>query len=112
MKEARGQNKLSQNLSLLMCYCSFAIGQFLILKSQSEKQAIELLFKFQIGPDRPLSNTNYSCVLRTYLFCELYSAFNGISHKNWFAVFFSSKPMEVFIRSSCHILRAEAQTNR
>ena len=43
MKEARGQNA-----SLLMCYCSFAVGQFLILKNQSEKQVIELLFKIKI----------------------------------------------------------------
>ena len=26
-----------------MCYCSFAIGHFLILKNPSERQAIELL---------------------------------------------------------------------
>ena len=57
MKEARGQNKLFQNASLLMRYCSFAIGQFLTLKNQSEKQAIELLFKVQISPDHPSSNT-------------------------------------------------------
>ena len=43
MKEAKGQYKLFQNASLLMCYCSFAIGQFLTLKSQSEKQAIVFL---------------------------------------------------------------------
>ena len=58
MKEARGQNKLFQNASRLMCYCSFAIGQFLTLKSQSEKQAIVLLFKVQISLDHPSSNTN------------------------------------------------------
>ena len=40
-----------------MCYCSFAIGQFLILKNQSERQAIELLFKVQIILDYPSSNT-------------------------------------------------------
>ena len=51
MKKARGQNKLFQNALLLMCYCCFAIGQFLSLKTQSEKQAIELLFKVQISPD-------------------------------------------------------------
>ena len=51
--EARGPNKLSQNASLLMYYCSFAIGQFLILKSQSEKQAIELLFKSSNQPGSP-----------------------------------------------------------
>ena len=58
MKEERGQNKLFQNASLLMCYCSFAIGQFLTLKNQSEKQVIVLLFKVQISPDHPSSNTN------------------------------------------------------
>ena len=58
MKEARGQNKLFQNALLLMCYCSFAIGQFLILKNQFERQAIELLFKVQISLDHPSSNTN------------------------------------------------------
>ena len=58
MKEARGKNKLFQNASLLMGYCSFAIGQFLILKNQSERQAIELLFKVQISLDHPSSNTN------------------------------------------------------
>ena len=41
-----------------MCYCSFASGYFLILKNQSERQAIELLFKVQISPDYPSSNTN------------------------------------------------------
>ena len=45
-----------------MCYCSFAIGQFLILKNQSERQAIELLFKVQVSPDHPSSSTNKSCV--------------------------------------------------
>ena len=45
MKEAGGQNKLFPNASLLMRYCSFAIGQCLILKNQSERQAIELLFE-------------------------------------------------------------------
>ena len=49
-----------------MCYCSFAIGQFLILKNQSERQAIELLFKVQISLDHPSSNTNKSCVF-TYI---------------------------------------------
>ena len=66
MKEARGQNKLFQNASLLMCYCSFAVGQFLTFKNQSEKQAIELLFKVQISPDHPSSKTNKSCLF-TYI---------------------------------------------
>ena len=68
MKDARGQNNLFQNASLLMCYCSFAIGQFLILKNQSERQAIELLFKVQISLDHPSSNTIRVVVLRTYPF--------------------------------------------
>ena len=58
MKEARGQNKLFQSATLLMCYRSFAIGQFLILKNQSERQTIELLFKVQISLDHSSSNTN------------------------------------------------------
>ena len=45
-----------------MRYCSFAIGQFLILKNQSERQTIELLFKVHISPNHPSSNTNLSCV--------------------------------------------------
>ena len=49
-----------------MCYCSFAIGQFLILKNQSGRQAIELLFKVQISPDHPSRNTNLSRVF-TYI---------------------------------------------
>ena len=60
MKEARGQNKLFQNASLLMCCCSFAIGHFLVLKNQSKRQAIESLFKVQISLDHPSSNTNCS----------------------------------------------------
>ena len=57
-ERSKGQNKLFQNASLLMCYCSLAIGQFLILKNLSERQAIELLFKVQISVDHPSSNTN------------------------------------------------------
>ena len=48
-----------------MCYCSFAIGQFLILKNQSERQAIELLFKVQISLDHPLRNTNLCFYVHT-----------------------------------------------
>ena len=33
-----------------------------MLKNQSERQAIELLFKVQDSPDHPSSNTNKSCV--------------------------------------------------
>ena len=39
LKEARGQDKLFKNASLLMCYCSFEIGQYSTLKNQSERQA-------------------------------------------------------------------------
>ena len=75
-----------------MCNCSFAIGQFLIFKNQSERQAIELLFKVQISLDHPSSNTNKSCVFTFIpLFCELYNAFNGISHKKLFAVFLPNR---------------------
>ena len=66
MKEARGLNKLFQNASLLMFYCSCEIGQFLIFKNQYKRQAIELLFKVKISLDHPSSNTNYSCVF-TYI---------------------------------------------
>ena len=43
MNETMWQTKRFQNASLLICYCSFAIRQFLILKTQSKRQAIELL---------------------------------------------------------------------
>ena len=71
--EARGQTKLFQNASLLMRYCSFAIGQFLTLKNQSERQAIELVFKVQISPDRPSSNTIQSGV---FMFIPLFVNFS------------------------------------
>ena len=58
MKEAKGQNKLYKVHHFWMCYCSFAIGHFLILKNQSERQSIELLYKVQISPDRTSNNTN------------------------------------------------------
>ena len=87
MKEARGQNKHYQNASLLMCYCSFAIGQFLTLKQQSERQAIELLLKVQISPNHTSDQKQIRVVFFVHTpFCELYSAFNGISHENLFAV--------------------------
>ena len=66
MKEARGQNKLFQNASLLMRYCKFVILQFSLLKNQSERQAVELLFKVQISPDHLSSNTNW-CVVFTFI---------------------------------------------
>ena len=67
-ERGKGANKLFQNVSLLMCYCSFAFGQFLILKNQSEKQAIELLFKVQISPDQPSKTQIRDVFLRTYPF--------------------------------------------
>ena len=56
MKQARGQNKLFQNASLLMYCCSFENGQIKLIKTQSEIYAIDLLFKVQIRLDHP--NTN------------------------------------------------------
>ena len=106
MKEARGQNKLFQNASLLMCYCSFAIGQFLILNNQSEKRLLYCCLKFK-SARITLRVTHIRVVfLRTYPFCDLCCAFNGISHKKLFAVFLP------YIRLSCHILRAKVPTNR
>ena len=58
MKHARGQNKLFQNASHLMCFCNFAPGYFLTLKTQFVRRVIEFMFKGQISPDHPLSNTN------------------------------------------------------
>ena len=43
MKEAMGQNKLFQSASLLMCNCTFAIGQFLTLKYQSKKTSSSIV---------------------------------------------------------------------
>ena len=112
MREARGQNKLFQNASLLMCYCSFAIGQILTLKNQSERHAIEFVFKVQISPNHPSSNTNKSCVF-TYI--PLFVNFTVLSMefpiRNCLSFFFS-KPMGTFIKLSCHILRAEVPTHR
>ena len=58
MKHARGQNKLFQNASHLMCFCNFATGYFLTLKTQFVRRVIEFMFKDQISPDHPTSNTN------------------------------------------------------
>ena len=91
MKEPRGQNKLFQNASLLMCYCSFAIGQFLILKNQSERQAIELLLKFK-SAWITLQVTQLELWFYVHTpFYELYNAFNGISHKKLFVVFLPNR---------------------
>ena len=64
IKQARGQNRLFQKASLLMCFCSFATGQLYTLKIQYVRYDIELLFKVQISPDHPKRNTNESDVLR------------------------------------------------
>ena len=57
-KEQGGKINFCKVHHFWMCYCSFAIEHFLILKNQSERQAIVLLFKVQIRPDHPSSNTN------------------------------------------------------
>ena len=59
MKHARGQNKLFQNAShLMMCFCNFATGYFLTLKTQFVRRVIEFMFKDQIRPDHSTSNKN------------------------------------------------------
>ena len=57
MKHARGQNKLFQDASLLMCFCKFATGYFLTLKNQSVSHVMELMFKVKISVINPTSNT-------------------------------------------------------
>ena len=94
-----------------MRYCSFAIGQFLILKNQSERQAIELLFKVQISPNHPSSNTNLSCVFTDITpFVNLIVLSMEFPIRNRLPFFFQIDGN--FIRLSCHILRAEVPTNR
>ena len=61
-----GNINISKVHHLWMCYCSFAIGHFVILKNQSVTQAIELLFKVQISPNHLSSNAIYNCVF-TYI---------------------------------------------
>ena len=88
----KGQNKLVQNMSLLMCFCNFATGYFLILKPQSVKHFIELMFKVQISLDTPMTVTKTRVVvLRQIHFCELNSTFNGNSHYKLFAIFLSNR---------------------
>ena len=55
MKHAMGQNKIFQNASLLICFCNFATGYFLTLKTQSVSHVIELMFKVQISAIYPTS---------------------------------------------------------
>ena len=57
-KKQGGKLNFSKVHHFWMCYCNFAIGHFLILKNQSERQAIELLFKVQISLYHTSSNTN------------------------------------------------------
>ena len=58
MKHARGQYKLFQNASHFMCFCNFATGYFLTLKTQFVISVIEFMFKDQIRPDHPMCYTN------------------------------------------------------
>ena len=58
MKQAMGQNKLFQNASHLMCFCNFATGYFLSLKTQFVRCVIEFMFKDKISPDHHTSNTS------------------------------------------------------
>ena len=58
MKHARGQNKVFQNASILMYFCNFVTGYFWTIKTQSVRNVIGLMFKVQISPDHPTSNTN------------------------------------------------------
>ena len=100
MKPTRVQTKLFQNTSLLMCYCSIVIGQFQILKTQSERHAIELLLKVQISSDQPTSNTNER---GTFTSIPIFGKFTMLSMEfpipnNFFVCHFSSKPMGIFIR--------------
>ena len=60
MKHARGQNKLFQNASHLMCFCNFSTEYFLTLKTQFVRGVIEFMLKDRISPDHPTSNINYS----------------------------------------------------
>ena len=66
MKEARGQNKLFQNVSLLMCYCSFAIGQFLILRTSLKDRLLNCCLKFKTAWIT-LRVTHKSCVFTQIL---------------------------------------------
>ena len=53
-----GQNKIIQSAPHLVCYCSFEIKQFWILKAKSEIHAIVVLFKVQTSHDNLTGNTN------------------------------------------------------
>ena len=58
MKEASGHNIFPKCITFGCVTVALRLDTFLILKNQSERQAIELLFKVQISPERTLSNTN------------------------------------------------------
>ena len=91
MKPTRVQNKLFQNASLLMCYCSIETGQFQTLKTQSERHAIELLFKVQISPDQPTNNTNERDILLPYPFLGTLQCFQWNFPFKLFAIFLQNK---------------------
>ena len=57
-KHVRGQNKRFQKALHLMCFCNFATGYFLTLKTQFVRRVIEFMVKYQISLDHPTSNTN------------------------------------------------------
>ena len=92
MLEARGQNKHFQSssfLDVLLLLCDWIF--FFILKNQSGRHAIEYCLKFKSA--RILFRvTQIRVVFFVHtLFCELYSALNGIYHKKLFAVFLPNR---------------------
>ena len=62
MKQARSQNKLFQNASLLMFFCNFATDYFRTLKTQPVSHVMELMFKVQISAIYLTGNTKQSGV--------------------------------------------------
>ena len=90
-KKQGGKINFSKVHHFWMCYCSFAIGHFLIFKNQSERQAFELLFKVQISPDHPSHDTNKSCV---FLYIPPFVNFTVLSMefpiRNWLPFFFQT----------------------
>ena len=55
MKHAVSQNNL---FFFQMHFCRLATRYFLTVKIYSLRHVIELLFKVQLGPDHPTSNTD------------------------------------------------------
>ena len=93
MKEVRvgGTENFSQTHHFL---CAAVALIFSILKNQTKRQAIELLFK---SARTTLRLTQIRVVfLCPYPFCELCSSFNGISLYKLFAIFLPDQ-MEIFI---------------